>query len=144
MHEDWACGTAGVLTLPSGRVLRGRGLRAGPPTGPEPEFGLYLLGRPPAAVGWEFRWVNWPDFRLPKDRNDAREALTRAWRRAQQERVEVACEGGRGRTGTALACIAVLDGIPAEQAVAYVRRHYHQRAVETLWQKRFVAGFLDT
>jgi hypothetical protein len=33
--------------------------------------------------------------------------------------VEIACGGGRGRTGTALACLAVLDGVPAEQAVAY-------------------------
>lgn len=57
------------------------------------------------------------------------------------ERVEVACAGGRGRTGTALACIAVLDGVPAEEAVAYVRENYDPRAVETPWQRRYVQRF---
>jgi protein-tyrosine phosphatase len=55
--------------------------------------------------------------------------------------VEVACGGGLGRTGTALACLAVLDGVPAGEAVAYVREHYHPRAVETPWQRRFVRRF---
>ncbi|NUP61376.1 MAG: protein phosphatase, partial [Nonomuraea sp.] len=57
------------------------------------------------------------------------------------ERVEVACGGGRGRTGTALACLAVLDGVPAAEAVRYVRSHYDRHAVETPWQRRFVARF---
>src|SRR6185437_11291659 len=38
-----------------------------------------------------------------------------------------ACLGGRGRTGTALARIAILDGVPARQAVRYVREHYSPR-----------------
>ena len=57
------------------------------------------------------------------------------------ERVEIACGGGRGRTGTALACLAVIDGVPANQAVAFVRQHYDPHAVETPWQKRYVARF---
>ncbi len=57
------------------------------------------------------------------------------------ERVEIACPGGRGRTGTALACLAVLEGLPGREAIAYVRRHYEPRAVETLWQRRFVTNF---
>lgn len=52
---------------------------------------------------WNARWVRWPDFRLPADRGDAQDALYVAWRRAAGERVEVACGGGFGRTGTALA-----------------------------------------
>jgi len=55
--------------------------------------------------------------------------------------VEVACAGGRGRTGTALACIAVLDGVPADIAVAFVRRYYDSRAVETPQQRRYVERF---
>jgi protein-tyrosine phosphatase len=39
-------------------------------------------------------------------------------------RVEVACGGGKGRTGTALACIAQLGGVPAGDARAWVRAHY--------------------
>jgi hypothetical protein len=138
----WDSSTAGVLRLPSGRLVRGRGLLRGvPPAGPVPDFGLYLLGRPPAPVAWEARWVRWPDWWLPADPQDARDALTDAWRRAATERVEVACAGGQGRTGTALACLAVLDGVPPAEAVRYVREHYHPRAVQTPVQRRFVARF---
>lgn len=55
--------------------------------------------------------------------------------------MEVACHGGVGRTGTALACLAVLDGVPPGEAVAYVREHYARRAVETPWQRRYVSRF---
>lgn len=137
----WALSTGGILRLPSGRVVRGRALRRPLPDGDVPEFGLYLLGDSPPPVDWDSRWLRWPDFRLPTDRVDARDALREAWRRAEHERVEVACGGGRGRTGTALACIAVLDGVPAGEATEYVRAHYDRRAVETPWQRRFVARF---
>jgi protein-tyrosine phosphatase len=141
MAATWDAGAAGVVRLPSGRLVRGRALRRPLPTGQEPTFALYLLGHQPPSVGWESRWLPWPDFRLPSDRAEAAEALTQAWSRAATERVEVACAGGRGRTGTALACLAVLDGVPGSEAVAYVRRHYHRRAVETPWQRHYVAGF---
>lgn len=130
-----------MLRLPSGRLVRGRGLRHGVPDGPEPMFGLYLLGRTPPPTSWESRWVRWPDFLLPTDRADAAAALREAWRRAEAERVEVACKAGIGRTGTALACLAVLDGLAAEHAVDHVREHYHRRAVETPWQRRYVRDF---
>ncbi|MFE7751205.1 protein-tyrosine phosphatase family protein [Streptomyces sp. NPDC057428] len=141
MEESWDPATAGVISLPSGRLVRGRGLRHPLPTGPEPAFAVHLLGGPPPPVGWESRWVRWPDFRLPTDRAAARAVLEEAWDRAAAERVEVACRGGRGRTGTALACLAVLDGVPAAEAVAFVRRAYHPKAVETPWQRRYVLGF---
>jgi hypothetical protein len=137
----WAEGDPGVLSLPSGRLVRGRGLRRRPRGAAPPEFGLYLLGRPPDPLAWDVRWVRWPDFWLPTDRSDARDALREAWNRAASERVEIACGGGRGRTGTALACLAVLDGVPAARAVAYVRKNYDPRAVETPWQRRYVTQF---
>ncbi|GAA3018651.1 protein-tyrosine phosphatase family protein [Kitasatospora albolonga] len=137
----WDPTAAGILRLPSGRMVRGRGLSHPQPPGPEPEFALYLLGRQPPPVPWEFRWLRWPDFRLPADPAATTEALREAWRRCSAERVEFACAGGRGRTGTALACLAVLDGVPADRAVAYVREHYSPHAVETPWQRRYVARF---
>jgi protein-tyrosine phosphatase len=70
--------------------------------------------------------------------------LTEAWRRTSTDRVEVACAGGRGRTGTALACLAILDGVPGDQAVAFVRQHYDPRAVEARKQARYVARFAAT
>jgi len=131
----------GVLRLPSGRLVRGRGLRHGTAEGVAPEFGLYLQGKPPPPVGWSSRWLRWPDWWLPLGRADAREALLELWRRAEAERVEVACSGGRGRTGTALACLAVIDGVAATDAVQYVRQQYHRRAVETPYQRRYVRQF---
>ena len=92
---------------------------------------------------WDARWLRWPDFRLPSNRMQAQAMLCEAWSRAEAERVEVACGGGRGRTGTALAALAVLDGVPAAEAVAFVRRHYDPRAVETPWQRRYVLHFTD-
>ena len=140
--ESWDERDAGVLRLPSGRLVRGRGLRRPlAPGAPNPSYGVYLLGKPPPGVPWESRWIRWPDFRLPADRAHARAVLVEAWERAAGERVEVACGGGRGRTGTALACLAVLDGVPPEEAVAYVRAHYDRHAVETPWQRRYVRRF---
>ena len=141
MSTVWEVGAPGVVEFPSGRLIRGRALRAGPPPEPHPGFGLYLLRRPTVDVPWDSQWIRWPDFWLPTDRADAAAALTRAWVRAAQERVEVACAGGLGRTGTALACIGVIDGLSAGDAVAYVRDHYDSRAIETPWQRRFVRQF---
>ncbi|WP_222193197.1 protein-tyrosine phosphatase family protein [Modestobacter italicus] len=141
MGEEWPVGAPGVLTLPSGRRVRGRGLRAPLPPGPEPERGLYLLGRRPEPVPWHAAWVRWPDFRLPRDPAELRRELIVAWERSVAERVEVACAGGTGRTGTALACLAVLDGVPPEKAVAFVRARYRPRAVETPRQRRLVERF---
>jgi protein-tyrosine phosphatase len=130
-----------VLRLPSGRLVRGRSLRRPALPGPPPQFALCLLGRRPPAVAWEVRWIRWADFWVPSDPADAADALREARQRAAAERVEVACPGGRGRTGTALACLAVLDGLPGREAIAYVRRHYDPRSVETPWQRRFVTSF---
>jgi len=130
-----------VVELPSDRLVRGRALPEPLPARPPPGFGLYLQGNPPPVVPWQSRWVHWRDWWLPADPADAREALAEAWERAAVERVEIACTGGIGRTGTALACLAILGGVPAAQAVRYVRRRYHWRAVENPWQARFVRRF---
>lgn len=111
--EGWDPDAPGVLRLPSGRLVRGRALRRPLPPGPVPTYALHLLGRQPPEVPWPAGWLRWPDFRLPADPARARELFGEAWARAADpaERVEFACGGGRGRTGTALACVAVLDGV---------------------------------
>ncbi|MDG4862248.1 protein phosphatase [Streptomyces sp. T-3] len=143
MTTTWPPETPGTLRLPSGRLLRGRGLRHPLPEGQTPTHGVYLLGKDKQlpSTPWPQTWLPWPDFRLPRDREQARAVLREAWERAETERVEVACGGGKGRTGTALACIAVLDGVEPGDAVAYVRRHYDRHAVETPWQRRYVERF---
>lgn len=133
---------SGVVELPDGAKVRGRGLRHGLPEGPEPALGIYLLGKPPPEYPWRSIWVRWPDFRLPRDADDLRATLTETHRLALSgERVEIACGGGRGRTGTALACLAQLAGVPAGESVRWVRDHYHPKAVETPWQRRFAGRF---
>ena len=136
--STWEAGQ-GVVELPDGRRIRGRGLRKNSLGSVEPEFGIYLLGRDPNIVDWPSRWVRWRDFRLPDSTDEAVAALREAHQRAASERVEVACSGGIGRTGTALAVLAVLSSVAPDDAVTWVRQHYHRRAVETRAQRHWIA-----
>lgn len=112
------------------------------PAGPDPEFGLYLGSRRLQArhtFGWAHEWIDWPDFALPRDARRAVELIRDLHQRAQDgQRVEVACGGGVGRTGTVIASLAVLAGVAADDAVGWARSNYHRRAVETPWQRRWV------
>lgn len=131
-----------MVELPDGVRLRGRGLRRAGPPEQAPEWGLYLLTTRPPHMPWPARWLRWPDFWLPLDRADARAAFVEAHRLAADGvRVEVACGGGRGRTGTALACIARLAGVPPRDATTWIRERYDAHAVETPWQRRYVRRF---
>lgn len=138
----WDVQTAGVLQLPSGSLVRGRALRDSMPDGPLPDFGVYLQGKDPGEFAWDSRWVRWPDFWLPSDSNELEVGLREVLRRCVTERVEIACTGGVGRTGTALACLVALDGMPGSVAIDYVRSNYSHRAVETPWQKRYARTFV--
>ena len=123
-----------LVRLPSGPRVRGRRLAA---SATPADFAL-VLGAGPAPA-WAYRRVRWPDFWIPLDRADALAALHEAYARARaDQRVEVACRGGVGRTGTALAALAVLDGLGPDEAVTWVRTRYHPRAVETPWQRRWL------
>ena len=105
-----------------------------------PGFGLYLDER--WAPPWPHAHVDWPDFGVPEDLDALRRALRDLLDRARGgEVVEVGCLGGHGRTGTALACLAVLTGTPADEAVAWVRANYCAHAVETEAQEALVAAF---
>jgi len=121
----------GVVRLPGGGLVRGRRLGDAPSPA---DFTLVLAGGP--VPDWPHRHVRWRDFWVPSDTDDALDALREARRRAAAgERVEVACRGGVGRTGTALAALAVLDGLTPAEAVYWVRQNYHRKAVETPWQR---------
>ncbi|MDZ7917357.1 MAG: protein-tyrosine phosphatase family protein [Rhodococcus sp. (in: high G+C Gram-positive bacteria)] len=111
------------------------------PDGPSPDLGVYLQGKDPGDFEWDSRWVRWPDFWLPSDRSAFARTLREVLERCVAERVEIACSGGLGRTGTALACLVALDGIRGHAAVDYVRQNYSHRAIETPWQSRFVKKY---
>jgi protein-tyrosine phosphatase len=130
--------TDGVVELPDGRRVRGTGLRRPRRDAPAPDFAVYLLGRDPQVPDGEYRWVRWRDFRLPDSTEQAVAALREAHTRAESERVEIVCGGGVGRTGTAMAVLAVMSGVAPDDAVAWVRAHYRPRAVETRRQKRWI------
>jgi protein-tyrosine phosphatase len=133
----------GAVLLPDGTAVRGRGRRQPLPGGLLPEFSLCLGRRGhDEEPEWEASWIEWPDFRVPRDRSMATAKIIDAYERAREGvLVEVSCTGGTGRTGTVIACMAVLAGHPAEDAVAWTRAHYRPRAVETPWQRRWVRGF---
>lgn len=132
-----------------------------------PDFGLYAYGRAqrrPSRMGrvvnrlsrralhggswinpWDADWIHWPDFGVPADDEAAARSIVEAFRRAQGgESVEVCCYGGQGRTGTILTCMAVLAGVPSEQAVEWVRADYSRKAVERDAQRRWVEWFAAT
>jgi len=133
VRAEWADDT-GVVTLPGGARVRGRRLRN---PACEADFALVLAAGP--TPDWPSRRIRWPDFWVPTDTADAIAALREALTRARAgERVEVACGGGVGRTGTALAALAILDGLSPDEALRWVRASYHRRAVETPWQRRWL------
>ena len=130
-----------AVTLADGSRVVGVSFHGGEPYGRDepPAFGLYLdpSWRPP----WPHEHLEWPDFEVP-DPDDLEGALGRLLARAQAgEVVEVGCLGGHGRTGTALACLAVMAGAPPATSVAWVRQHYCAHAVETEPQAAFVEAF---
>ena len=105
-----------------------------------PDFGLYL--DPRWSAPWPHDHVEWPDFGVPASSDDLRTKLVQLLERSQTgELVELGCLGAHGRTGTALACLAVLAGVPASDAVAWVRSSYCDKAVETPEQMSFIGGF---
>jgi protein-tyrosine phosphatase len=107
---------------------------------PDRDFGLYCDER--WAPTWPAESIEWPDFGVPHDRDAAAGQIRAAFARARAgERVEIGCAGGLGRTGTVLACMAVLAGVPPADAVRWVRANYDARAVETREQAEFVLWF---
>ena len=100
---SWDPAMAGVLRLPSGRLVRGRGLRRPLPEGPAPTFALHLLGHEPPLVAWEARWLRWPDFWLPSDRAAAGGGAARGMgacrNRARRDRLRRRPRTDRHRAG---------------------------------------------
>jgi hypothetical protein len=109
----------------------------------DPDYGLYLDPRwqPP----WDHGYVEWPDFGVPANTEGAVEALKTVLERARSgQNIEVGCLGGHGRTGTALACLAVLTGHPPRDAVAWARSNYCRKAVETPEQEAFIVALCNS
>jgi len=132
-----------IVRFPDGTEVTASPLCARRQEDPDRDFGLYM--DPSWAPTWEAELIEWPDFGLPSNPERAAEQIRAAFERAQSgQRVEIGCAGGLGRTGTALACMAILAGVPAEEAVAWVRDNYDSRAVETSDQVAWVSWFANS
>lgn len=135
----WDGGEIGVVEFPSGARVRGHRVRDFKTMQDFPDLAVMMSGAPPRLdIPSDTRWIQWPDFWLPVRDDEAWAVLREAHSRALFSRVDVACGGGVGRTGTALACIAVLDGVPPSAAVQLIRDRFSRRAVETPWQRRYI------
>lgn len=105
-----------------------------------PDYGVYF------ATSWSPQTWNcycpWTDYGNPKYPEMAAKILVDVWKRARNgQDVEIGCIGGHGRTGTALACIAVLQGLSPEDAIKWVRKEYCDHAIESDKQEWWVTWF---
>jgi rhodanese/phosphatase family protein len=133
-----------VVVLPDGTEVTAVSFDAREPYAREspPDYGLYLDTR--WAPPWVHDHLEWPDFGVPDDASRVALALTTLLDRARdQNRAELGCLGGHGRTGTALACLAILCGHDPVEAIPWVRANYCAEAIETLEQEAFVVNFVD-
>lgn len=129
-----------VVVFPDGARVRASSISERRVDDPDRAFGLY------ADPHWEPTWpadvISWRDFGLPEAPEVAARQIATAFDRARRgELIEVGCLGGCGRTGTVLACMAVLSGVPPEDAVTWVRAAYRPEAVETPEQEEWVVWF---
>ena len=106
-----------------------------------PDYGLYLdsIWSPECIA----TLLPWRDYGLPTVRFDhAAAVIIDHFELAKQGfAVEVGCIGGHGRTGTVIACMAVLGGVPFLDAVNWTRTNYCEHAVEKPAQEWFVEWF---
>ena len=128
------------VILPGGTRIRALSISDRREHDPGRTFGLYM------DAGWNPTWhaelIDWQDFGVPAQPHRAAAQIEEAYARAVAgEMVEIGCIGGLGRTGTVLACMAVLAGVPPDGAVPWVRRSYDVRAVETEEQAEWVRWF---
>lgn len=136
--------TSHPCLFPDGTTVYGTSLsNKNDPDRKDPDYGLYVdMGWVPTSLAV---LLPWQDYGLPRvSFKFADYAIKEAFAWAQAGAiVEVGCIGAHGRTGTVLACMAVLADpeMTAVEAVAYVRTMYCHHAIETREQEWFVARF---
>ena len=129
-----------LITLPCGSRVRAAASYERNEKDPERDFGLYM--DPHWAPTWPAEMLEWENLGLPLDFEAAAALIQSAYGRARNgELVEIGCQGGIGRTGTVIACMAILAGIAPDEAVRWVRDRYLVRAVETPIQEWWVLWF---
>lgn len=105
------------------------------------------LSVPPGWHEWARRYnvetchVAWPDGGIPPLVYEFWPAVLSELLARQYDACVWYCVGGHGRTGTALACLALSAGIvtDATAAIEYVRAKHCSRAIETIAQEQYIA-----
>lgn len=128
------------VTFPDGTTVTACAITDRRVIDPDRDIGLYL--DPAWEPDWHAEVIDWPDFGVPDDGPAAARQILTAFEAARSGlNLEIGCLGGRGRTGAALACMAILASVPADDAVSWVRTEYDSRAVETPGQEAWVVWF---
>jgi protein-tyrosine phosphatase len=109
---------------------------------PEGARGL-CLEADAARIG-EAEWrLDVPDYGVP-DEAALRAVLAQmleAMRAAPNDAYHIGCKAGIGRTGTVMACLAIMADAVEGDPVAWLRAAYFQGAIETPGQEAFVRRF---
>ncbi|MEU4773170.1 protein phosphatase [Micromonospora sp. NPDC023644] len=105
--------------------------RAAVGTAKPADLGVYLDDRWLPEADAHQRWfLTWPTLDAPPQAGRVVAALAYVLERLRLgDFVEIACFGGHGRTGTAIACLDVLAGASPADAVARMRREYCPYAI---------------
>jgi protein-tyrosine phosphatase len=109
---------------------------------PEGARGLCLEAH--AARLGDAAWrLDVPDFGLPDEAalRGVLQQMLAEMRAAPDGAYHIGCKAGLGRTGTALACLAIMVGAVEGDPVAWLRAAYHPEAIETPAQEEFVRCF---
>ena len=102
-----------------------------------PELAKYV------SINFEEIMVPWLDFGRPNVENEFWKALHEYVFQKEYKQVCFHCEGGHGRTGTALCAMLIANcGVSALDAVGHVRSIYCDEAVET-WEQSTYLQELD-
>ena len=137
-------GNDGVVEFPSGRRVRGRSWHQ--PVDEYADISVVLTTATPeefaarntVAMAPEVILISWPDYRVPRRPQQAYSQLRTVFERAREERVEITCGGGVGRTGTALAMLAMIDGMDPEAAITFVQEKYNPESATSHAQRGFL------
>lgn len=90
-------------------------------------------------IPFEEIMIPWPDFGLPKVKITLWKALHSYFKQKKLKTVCFHCEGGHGRTGTALSAFMVANiGYSALEAVYHIRDRHCEEAVETSEQCKYL------
>ena len=131
----------GRLALPlDGRLIS---ISGGPfDAMPEGARGLCLEAHAVRVAEAEWR-LDVPDYGVPDEAalRGVLQQMLAEMRAAPDGAYHIGCKAGIGRTGTVMACLAIMAGAAEGDPVAWLRAAYHPGAIETPAQEDFVRGF---